>query len=66
MTVIPQCFRCRRLAGRPGLACDAFPGPAGIPAAILLNEHDHRRPYPGDRGIGFEPRHPDTRPEKGP
>jgi len=35
-------------------ACDAFP--AGIPASIIENRRDHRKPYPGDRGILFEPR----------
>lgn len=32
--------------------CDAFP--AGIPREILENRADHRKPYPGDRGIHFE------------
>lgn len=37
-----------------GAACAAFPD--GIPDAILANVHDHREPYPGDRGIRYKER----------
>jgi hypothetical protein len=34
--------------------CDAFPD--GIPEVILLEQNDHKQPYPGDHGIQFEER----------
>jgi len=34
------------------MRCAAFP--AGIPAAILQGQHDHKRNYPGDHGMKFE------------
>ena len=69
MTVVPQCLGCRHFrpdpdASRP-LTCAAFPAPRRIPGAILLGEHDHREPFPGDGGIRFEagePRDTDTEP----
>jgi hypothetical protein len=49
------CTRLRRLSDREPLkeTCDAFP--EGIPAAIVANEVDHRRPHENDRGLRFEP-----------
>lgn len=55
MTIVPQCLGCKRLV-KGSLKCEAFPD--RIPDPILLNEHDHRRPYPGDGGVLFEPRKP--------
>ncbi len=52
----PQCFKCLHL-DRSGdfstMKCDAFPDE--IPVPIQMNKHDHRRPFPGDHGIHFEP-----------
>lgn len=35
------------------MACEAFPG--GIPVEIASQGFDHRREFPGDNGIRFEP-----------
>ena len=50
MTIVPQCFDCKRW--RENDVCVAFPD--RIPDEILLNLHDHKQPYPGDGGIRFE------------
>jgi hypothetical protein len=54
--VIPQCINCKHLkepGAKDGFRCSAFPD--GIPAEIRWNRRDHRKPYPGDHGIHFEP-----------
>ena len=53
----PICFSCTHFTGQ-GLefTCAAFP--ERIPRAILLNGHDHRRPYSGDGGLLYEPNAP--------
>jgi hypothetical protein len=44
-----QCIQCRRYLG--DLRCEAFPD--RIPDPIILGEHDHRKPYPRDKGLRF-------------
>ena len=47
---ISQCFHCAHLLGNK--KCAAFDDE--IPMEIRTNEHDHRKPFPGDNGIRFE------------
>ena len=35
-----------------GATCKAFP--SGIPDAILTGEHDHHKPYKGDKNIQYK------------
>lgn len=54
----PLCQFCKhRNDDADGFVCAAFPG--GIPDAIAMDgaSDEHREPYPGDKGIRFEP-HP--------
>ena len=51
---IPLCESCSRLGPGPdgiGFACAAFP--EGISDEIYVEGADHRRPFPGDRGIVY-------------
>ena len=54
----PSCAHVR--FGQDGATCAAFP--KGIPEAILTGRVSHRKPYPGDRGIQFEPFELETEP----
>jgi len=53
MIAIPDCLYCQHSRLPGSKACDAFPD--GIPDAILLGERTHRKPFPGDHGILFDP-----------
>jgi hypothetical protein len=56
--VPPICAGCVHLTGTLlDPKCAAFP--AGIPWEILLSKVDHRKPYPGDLSIQFEPKTPE-------
>jgi len=51
--VSKQCMICANFWGMS--ACEAYPEKNTIPEKIITGEHDHRKPYPGDNGIQFEP-----------
>lgn len=55
-----QCMHCKH--DRGGRSCDAFPD--WIPGDIVTGRHDHRKPYPGDHGILFEPKDEEEDEEK--
>ncbi|MES2732876.1 MAG: hypothetical protein V4714_14070 [Bacteroidota bacterium] len=50
MTRLPMCIDCQHFADKSatGLVCKAFP--KGIPDAILFDENDHSKVYPGQDG----------------
>lgn len=47
----PLCAICKHY--NSDLKCLAFPD--GIPWDILVEQHNHRKPYIGDCGVQFEP-----------
>lgn len=49
----PICHHCKHLDDDDSRTCAAFLD--GIPDVIWRAERDHRKPYPGDHGIRFEP-----------
>ena len=52
MTVgLSPCYKCKNYKGRA--TCAAFK--EQIPIEIFEGKNDHRKPYPGDNGIQFEP-----------
>ena len=60
MVTLSQCTGCkhgwnaaRRATREIYPRCAAFPD--GIPDEILWNELRHTKPYPGDRGIQYDP-----------
>lgn len=50
MATSNQCQRCQNYLGR---SCFAF-WPKKIPDAIMEGRKDHRKPFPGDKGIRWE------------
>ncbi len=56
----PDCLKCKHQIENPkgkmfGFYCKAFPDGEGIPNEIFSTQVSHRKPYPGDHGIRFEP-----------
>ena len=49
----PMCYDCSRFR-EENMTCEAFP--KGIPDKILVQAGDHRKPFPGDGGVRFEPK----------
>ena len=48
-----SCSKCVHLK-QDNVSCDAFPDV--IPQDIIAGVFDHRKPFPGDHGILFEPK----------
>ena len=48
-----SCRKCKHL-NKDNVSCAAFPDV--IPQDILAAVFDHRKPFPGDNGIMFEPK----------
>ncbi len=48
-----DCDLCKHI-NSDAISCKAFP--EGIPIMILSNQVAHTKPYPGDKGIRFEPK----------
>jgi len=46
-----QCLSCKHFRDTP-ITCDAYP--KGIPSKIITGDHDHTKPFKGDKGILFE------------
>ena len=49
-----QCIECIHYLVATGF-CKALQDNDGIPAESMTGEHDHKKPFPGDRRIRYEP-----------
>ena len=51
----PLCMECKHynFNEHSMMSCEAYP--KGIPEEIIMNEHDHHKPFKNDNGITFEP-----------
>ncbi len=58
-TILGICWKCEHKT-LGASTCAAFP--RDIPETIILGEFNHRRPFPGDNGIQFEPVSDSTQP----
>ena len=47
------CRKCKHL-NKDNVSCTAFPDV--IPQDIIAGVFDHRKPFPGDHGVLFEPK----------
>ena len=55
----PDCYKCKHLhpkepAADSPMTCAAFPD--GIPDEIFFEGVSHKKSYPGDTGVKFEPK----------
>lgn len=55
VTLIVNAVQCSKCKHFNEYRCPAFPGEDGIPPGILMGTISHKKPYPGDHGIRFEP-----------
>lgn len=64
---VSQCLKCVHRAWNKRSrvpTCKAFPDM--IPAEVLFNEADHRKPFEGDNGVRFEALEGENHPFDGP
>ena len=53
LDISTQCLGCENFKNKKRFTCRAFP--KGIPSKIISGNFDHTKPFPGDKGIRFEP-----------
>jgi excisionase family DNA binding protein len=51
---LSRCFECKYFRGARQGKCEAFPDQ--IPSEIWSGNIEHNKPFPGDRGISFQPK----------